>query len=79
MEGHMNNIHQGIKSTQPKDKQPLPTTPSVSQEPMQKEHDVFLKTIDLKETVYTNQIGQLTYLSIKGNRYIMVEIHVDAN
>ena len=79
MEGHMNDIHQGIKSTQPKDKQPLPTTPSVPQEPLQKEHDVFFKIIDLKETVYTYQTGKFTYLSSKGNRYIMVAIHVDAN
>ena len=36
MEGHMYDIRQGIKSTQPKEKQPLPTTPSVPQETLQK-------------------------------------------
>ena len=40
---------------------------------------MFVKIIDLKETVYTNQTGQFTYLSRKDNIYIMVEIHVDAN
>ena len=46
MEGRMHGIRQGIKSNQPKEKQPLPTNPSVPQEPLQKEHDVFVKIID---------------------------------
>ena len=68
MEGHMHGILQGIKSTKPKEKQPLQTNPTVPEEPLQKEHDVFVKIIDLKETIYTNQTGKFPYLSIKGNR-----------
>ena len=46
---------------------------------MKKEHDVYVKVLDLKETIYTDQIGQFPFTSSKGNCYLMVAIHVDAS
>ena len=40
---------------------------------------MFVKVVDLKETMYTDQTGKFPYLSSKGNRYIMVGYHTDAN
>ena len=51
----------------------------VPQDPIKKEHDIFIQIVDLKETIYTDQTGKFPYLSSKGNRYVMVGIHVDAN
>jgi len=46
---------------------------------MKKKHDICVKVFDLQETIYTDQTGQFPYLSSKGNRYIMVAYHIDAN
>ena len=78
MGGHRHSIRQGIKSTQPKEKQPLPSTPSLLREPLQKEHNMFIKIADLKETVYTDQTRQFPYPSSNRNKYIILAIHVDA-
>ena len=48
-------------------------------EAMKKEHDVYTKVLDLKETIYTDQTGQFPFTSSKGNQYVMVAIHVDAS
>ncbi|KAL7537341.1 hypothetical protein ACHAWF_005737, partial [Thalassiosira exigua] len=74
-EGHMHAQRQGIKSTK---KQKLEKEKSVAKA-QPKEHDIFLKIVDLQETIYTDQTGQFPYLSSKGNRYIMVAVHIDAN
>ena len=38
-----------------------------------------MKIIDLKETMYSDQTGKFPYLSSRGNCYIMVAYHTDAN
>ena len=38
-----------------------------------------MKILDLKETIYTDQTGQFPFTSSKGNRYVMVAIHVGAS
>ena len=40
---------------------------------------MFVKVVDLKEVMYTNQTGKFPFLSSKGNRYVMVGYHADAN
>ena len=72
----MKGLRQGLCSTKEKvemenDKHP--------KEAIKKEHDVYVKVLDLKETIYTNQTGQFPFTSSEGNRYIMVAIHVDAS
>lgn len=46
---------------------------------VKKEHDVFMRIMDLKKERHTDQTGQFPYLSSHGNCYIMVVIHLDAN
>ena len=40
---------------------------------------MYSKIIDLKEEIYTDQKGQFPFKSNKGNRYVMVAIHIDAS
>ena len=74
--GHMKGLRQGLRSTKEKvehkkDKQP--------QEALKKEHDVYVKVIDLRAEIYTDQTGQFPSTSSKGNSYVMVTIYVDAS
>ena len=46
---------------------------------MKKEHDVYVKILDLKGIIYTNQTRKIPFMLSKGNRYVMVAIHVDAS
>ena len=47
--------------------------------PQKKQHEMFVKVVDLKETVYSDQTGKCTYLPIKGMRYIIIAYHTDEN
>ena len=78
MAGHMHGIRQGIKSTKARDAK-LAEETNATTEPVKKEHDIMVKVVDLQETMYTDQTGMFPYLSSRGNRYIMVAIHIDAN
>jgi hypothetical protein len=42
-------------------------------------HDVLIRVIDLKGTIYTDQTGRFPFVSSLGNRYIMILHHVDSN
>jgi len=50
--------------------QPFPTT---------KLNDIFLPVVDLTNEIHTDQTGAFPHTSQRGNRYIMVAIHLDAN
>ncbi|KAL7525440.1 hypothetical protein ACHAWF_004304, partial [Thalassiosira exigua] len=76
-EGHMHGRRQGIKSTKKRLSEQNASEPKV--EPKAKEHDIFIQIVDLQETIYTDQTGKFPYLSSKGNRYVMVAVHIDAN
>ncbi|KAL7547782.1 hypothetical protein ACHAWF_012589 [Thalassiosira exigua] len=71
----MHGQRQGIRST----KQKEPPQEETAPKPSKKEHDIYVKVVDLQETIYTDQTGKFPYLSSKGNRYIMVAVHIDAN
>ena len=77
--GHMKGQRQGVKSTKTGGKEANQKDSETPQTPMQKKNDVYYNIIDLKETIYTDQTGQCPHLSSKGNRYIMVAIHIDTN
>jgi hypothetical protein len=88
--GHLKGQCQGIRSTKQKTFQkmmeveearikikgdsspfcPLPPT---------KLNDIFVQVEDLNEEIHTNQTVAFTYTSQRGNCYIMVTIHLDAN
>ena len=40
---------------------------------------MFIKVVDLKETVYSDQTENFLYLSSKGMIYIMIAYHTNAN
>jgi hypothetical protein len=40
-------------------------------------HDVLIRIIDLKDTLYTDQTGCFPFVSRLGNCYIMIVHHVD--
>ena len=71
----MKGLRQGLRSTKKveskKEGQP--------QQALKKEHDVYVKFIDLEEEIYTDQTGQSPSTSSKGNRYVTVAIHIDAS
>ena len=49
---------------------PLPTT---------KLNDIFVRVVDLTDEIHTDQTGAFPRTSQRGNRYILVAIHLDAN
>ncbi len=42
-------------------------------------HNVLIRIIDLKDTLYTDQTGHSPFVSSLGNHYIMILHHVDSN
>ena len=55
----------------------FPTSPS----PNQKTNDVsyHVLNVNCKDKVYTNLIGKFSYRSLRGNTYIFIGYHYDAN
>ena len=51
--------------------------PRENKTPKQKDDDIYSTVIDLKEEIHTDQTGNFTHLSSKGNRYIMVAQNMD--
>ena len=72
-QGHMRNQRQGVRST----KQKITIEPDT--QPLPRQHDIFVKTYDTLDTMYTDQTGQFPHLSSRGNRYQMILFHVDSN
>ena len=71
---------QGVRSSKVKAKAAKPEEIKDQNNPETKQNDVFMKIIDMmKDAIYTDQTGQFPHLSSKGNRYIMVAIHIDSN
>ena len=42
-------------------------------------NDMFVQVVDLTEEIHTDLTGAFPHTSQRGNRYIMVAIHLDAN
>jgi hypothetical protein len=42
-------------------------------------HDVLIRIINLKDTMYMDQMGRFPFVSSLGNHYIMILHHVDSN
>ena len=86
--GHLKGQRQGIRSTKQMAlrklletetvhiKQEHPDSPTTD---FARHNDMFVYVVDLSETIHTDQTGGFPFLSQRGNRYIMVAIHLDAN
>jgi hypothetical protein len=44
-----------------------------------KEKDVFMKTYNVRETIFSDQTGKYPTTSQRGNKYIMVLVEIDSN
>jgi hypothetical protein len=47
--------------------------------PITKTHEAFFRVDDITDSIHTDQTGAFPFTSQRGNRYIMVAIHLDAN
>ncbi len=47
--------------------------------PIVKHSDIFVRIEDFSDTIHSDQTGGFPYTSQRGNRYIMVAIHLNAN
>jgi hypothetical protein len=86
--GHMQGKHQGVRSTCPVN---APDTTNANspditvpvRDPASTEHivahDILIRVIDLKDTMYTDQMGHFPFVSSLSNRYIMILHHADSN
>jgi len=88
--GHLKGQRQGIRSTKHN-----AFTALVEQEetrikiegesspykplPPTKLNGIFIRVVDLTDEIHTDQTGAFPHTSQRGNRYIMVAIHLDAN
>jgi hypothetical protein len=87
--GHMQGQRQGVHSTRPVNapgtinsaNPPNITVPVSNLAPTAHNvaHDVLIRVIDLKDTMYTDQTGCFPFVSSLSNRYIMILYHVDSN
>eukprot|EP00804_Cyclotella_cryptica_P012520 CCRYP_017704-RB/>CCRYP_017704-RB protein AED:0.24 eAED:0.24 QI:0/0/0/1/0.5/0.33/3/0/909 len=76
-QGHMRSQRQGVRSTKTTRHAP-PTIPSHTT-PSLPHHDIFVKTYDTRDTVYSDQTGQFPHVSSRGYRYQMILYHTDSN
>jgi hypothetical protein len=80
--GHMKGQRKGIRSTKVREQVEIkikPGTEVLPQQPMKKQHNIFVMIYELAKEVRTNQMGAFPVTSQHGYRYIMVGIHLDAN
>jgi hypothetical protein len=85
----MKGQRQGVQSTKQKaldnnvaKEQSIKIKPGTENTPHShnKRHDnMFMKVVDLTNTIHSDQTGAFPFTSQCGNRYIMVAIHIDTN
>jgi hypothetical protein len=78
----MKGQRKGIRSTKIREQVEIkiePGTEVLPQQPMKKQHDIFVVIYKLAKEVHTNQTGAFPITSQHGYQYIMVGIHLDAN
>eukprot|EP00804_Cyclotella_cryptica_P004958 CCRYP_014075-RA/>CCRYP_014075-RA protein AED:0.08 eAED:0.06 QI:0/0/0/1/1/1/2/0/1100 len=76
-QGHMRSQRQGVRSTKTTRHAP-PTIPAHTA-PSLPHHNIFVKTYDTRDTVYSDQTGRFPHVSSRGYRYQMILYHTDSN
>jgi len=92
IKGHLKGQHQGIRLTKQLALDKIIENEEVRikiegegspfhqhQIPITKTHEAFFRIDDLTNSIHTDQTGAFPFTSQRGNRYIMVAIHLDAN
>ena len=81
--GHQHGQRQGVRRTGIKPSKtkraPVNESPESTPEPMEEKNDVYTRTYDTKDFVYSDQTGKQFTMSSQGNQYQMVMYHVDSN
>jgi hypothetical protein len=87
--GHMKRQRQGVQSTKQKaldytvaKEQNIKIKPGTENAPhsrIKHHEDMFIKIMDLADTIHSNQTGAFLFTLQYGNRCIMVAFHIDAN
>jgi len=82
--GHMKGQRKGVRSTKIKPAVEIKIELGQEDAPpklvaIRKLNDIFVKIYELAETIHTDQMGAFPVTSQRGYRYIMVDIHIDAN
>jgi hypothetical protein len=75
--GHMNQTRKNVRSTKAKH-QPFEESNTTSLQ-NNKVQDMYVKTYDVRETIYSNQTGKFPTQSKSGNNYIVVMVDIDSN
>ena len=65
--GHMNQQRKNVRST----KRPFETCNAAAALRGKKVKDIFVKTCDVRETIFSNQTGKFPKQSQRGNKYII--------
>jgi hypothetical protein len=73
--GHMNQQRKNVRST----KKPFEVCQAAAALRGKKVKDVFVRTYDVRETIFSDQTGQFPTKSKSGNKYIMVMVEIDSN
>ncbi len=90
IKGHLKGQRQGIRSTKQAALDKIIENEDVRikiegkgspfhQIPITKTHEAFFRVDNLTDSIHTNQTEAFPFTSQRGNRYIMVAIHLDAN
>lgn len=74
--GHMNQTRKNVRSTKPK---PFELCNAAAALRGKKEKDIFIRTYEAKETIFSDQTGKFPTTSLRGNKYIMVMVDIDSN
>jgi hypothetical protein len=72
--GHMKKQRQNVRSTKVKVEDE-----SNTHTPHLKKNDVYVKIFNARDTIHTDQTGNLPVTSSRGNKFIMVLVNVDGN
>jgi hypothetical protein len=76
--GHMNQTCKNVRSTKPK-RQPLEVCHTAASLRGRKVQDVYVKTYDVRETIFSDQTGKFPTQSQRGNKYDMVLVEINSN
>jgi hypothetical protein len=90
IKGHLKGQHQGIRLTKQVALEKIIENEELRikiegegspfhQTPISKTHEAFFRVEELTDSIHTDQTGAFPVTSQRGNRYIMVAIHLDAN
>ena len=75
--GHLNQSIKNVRSTKPKHiPLEVPKTATLQE---QKARDIYTSVYEVRNTVFSDQKGQLPTLSQQDNKYIMVMFEIDSN